>query len=78
MANIKFTRPITGESWCLDIMWWVIGTRTEAERQELRAGKSSVVQANPIRPEFLPAAGDWNTRRYGLWCNDWLGNRVNA
>ena len=59
MPNTEFTRPIAGESRCLINAWWVNGTGTEAERQELRAGEDPVVHPNPIRPEFLPGAGDW-------------------
>jgi len=71
-ANTEFTRPITGESRYLINAWWVNGTRTEAERQELRAGIISVSPDRFVRPEFLPVAGYWKTPRYGLWCNDWL------
>jgi hypothetical protein len=50
----------------------VIGTRTEAERQELRAGLTTLIQVRFEQPEFLPVAGYWKTLRYGLWCNAWL------
>jgi len=56
--------------------WWVIGTKTEAERQELRAEITVVSPDRSEQPEFLPGAGDWKTRRHGLWCNDWLGTMM--
>jgi hypothetical protein len=52
--------------------WWVIGTRTEAERQELRAVKILISPDRFVPPEFLPGAVDWKTGRNVLPCNDWL------
>ena len=37
--------------------WWVIGTETEAERQELSGGDHHYLQAKSGRREFLPGAG---------------------
>jgi hypothetical protein len=53
--------------------WWVIGTRAEAERQELRAGTGFCCPGEFKQPEFLPGAGDWKTKRNVLPCNVWLG-----
>jgi hypothetical protein len=64
--NTELTGPIPTGRGLERVARWVIGTRTEAERQELRAGGGLVVQANLIRPEFLPGAGDWKAPRYGL------------
>jgi hypothetical protein len=65
VPNTEFTRPITGESRCLDNSWWVNGTGTEAERQELRAGVRSVIWGESYSARILA----WSRRleRQTLW-----------
>jgi hypothetical protein len=51
MANKKFTGPIKPTGRGLERMaWWVIGTRTEAERQELRAGTDFSLETDLCSP----------------------------
>jgi len=37
--------------------WWVIGTRTEVERQELSGANQLYLLDKPGRREFLPGTG---------------------
>jgi hypothetical protein len=49
----------------------VIGTRTEAERQEL-SGDGHQLSTNHVSPRILDRSRAWKTRENGLSLNAWL------
>jgi hypothetical protein len=71
-SNIELIGPIPTGRGLEQAAWWVTGTRTEAERQELRAEQSLVVQTDLCSPNSClePETGKPNVM--GSESNDWL------
>jgi hypothetical protein len=58
------------------VAWWVIGTRIEAERQELRAEPDSVVKVDPSGPNSCLEPEIGRPDVMGSESNDWLVEAV--
>jgi hypothetical protein len=72
-ANTELIGPIPTGRGLERVAWWVIGTGTEAERQELRAGTDLSVQGDLSSPNSCLEPKTGKTDVMGSESNDWLG-----
>jgi hypothetical protein len=77
-ANTELIGPIPTGRGLERVAWWVIGTWTEAERQELRAGTDLSVQGGLSSPNSCLEPETGKPHVMGSESNDWLAPTISS